>query len=567
MPSEDPDESRPIVLRPKEEFYAPVYPALSDAPSIEGITVAIDGSGADPAGIYDYIGGQWSGPHGGPSNLPDSIIDESTTVANTESYTFEEYLTATEDASDPKRVNLDVDTSTLDTRYLKRVSEDFEVHPLSDPGSDAPATPQGFRFEPGPASAAAQGGYFYADSPDTITSTQSFGCDFVNTTAPDGSTISSSTWALATEYAVGAGGHDLSVSVYARPTADYTAYDDGQTHSDSETFTGEDDAFIDVRCYDSSLQPLSLATTTQYSATASEQYFAAGNTTSLSGSTWVSLTHTASLPAEATFVEVRIQTADNNDMWASRGTVGSGNASILFDDYNATYAAGLRRSAVLDHDHDTAYYPRSEANNQFIDESDESTLSVASADAATTAQGVDSSGTSAGDILTPNSSGGTQWQANTGMWRVVDEASLASGAPADQRVTGGVGANEYRLLYRVETTSNTQVISLRANLNSTQNYYNLTRQTSGLREFSETTWHLAYAENSHHVAGRVNLSASTGGDADWITMSHQGNLVGSGREEGVRGHLEEAYDDINIVTLLSGGEVNGGEIKLLARNI
>lgn len=355
MVSEDNEVSRNLELHALERFFGPVYPDLASAPNEEGILVAIDGSGADPAGYYSFQSGSWSGPWGGASDRVDSALDGTTTVSNTETYGFGQYIEAAENAGDPKRVDIDADTGTLDERYIKAYTDDFELGEPSTPGTDPPTTPEGWAFQPGPGSAAVQGGYYYTDTPDPTTSTLSFGADFVSATAPDGSTISSSTWALEKEYAVGTGGDTLTVQAYGQPTADYVAYNDGATHTDSEAFVGEDDVFVAVEAFDASLQSLALAAPVAYSRPASQQAFDGGRTTALDGTEWVQFSHSATLPAETAFVRVRLQTADGSDTWLSRGDEGSGNAALKLDTYEAGYTGGLRPSAVLQHDHDTQY--------------------------------------------------------------------------------------------------------------------------------------------------------------------------------------------------------------------
>ena len=363
MVSEDNEVSRNLELHALERFYGPVYPDLASAPAEEGILVAIDGSGADPAGYYSYNGSQWSGPWGGASALPDSILDDTTTVSNTETYGFGTYIEAAENASDPKRVDIDADTGTLDERYIKRYTDDFELGDPTDPATDPPTTPEGWAFQPGPGSASVQGGYYYTDTPDPTTSTRSYGTDFVSTTTSDGSTISSSTWALAKEYAVGSGGDTLTVQAYGQPTADYASYNDGATHTDTEAFVGEDDVFVAVEAFDASLQSLALAAPVAYSRPASQQAFDGGRTTALDGTEWMRFSHSATLPAETAFVRVRLQTADGSDTWLSRGDTGSGNVALKLDTYEAGYTSGLRPSAVLQHDHDTDYAPLSHAES------------------------------------------------------------------------------------------------------------------------------------------------------------------------------------------------------------
>lgn len=332
------------------ELDLPEYPDLTSAPNRAGLTVHVTGDGADAAGAYTYAGGAWSGPHGGPSNLPDTTL-EGGSVANTAIYSYGDYLTGSVDPNNAKHVVADIDRAATDERYLRRVEDSFDAHSPTSPSADPPTTPEPWTFVAGGGSADVSGGYFYADTPPSTESARSFGADFTTTTAPDGSTISSGTWAIENEYGVGTGGQTLRISGWAQPQASYSSYDDGATHSDSETFYGADDVSVHVIAGDSSLQEIFLPTTGTHSRTASHQAFAGGRTTDLPGDEWVPFSHEAALPAEAAYVRVRLQTADRGNSWEIRGNPGSGNAAILLDDMQIDYPSGIRPSGVMGHGH------------------------------------------------------------------------------------------------------------------------------------------------------------------------------------------------------------------------
>lgn len=442
MVSEDTDVSRTRVQRTGEELYAPTYTDLASAPNKEGLMVHVTGGGADPAGYYTYSNSQWSGPSGGPSNLHDSQSDGSGVATNTEIVNYGGYLEASADPNNAKRVTADINLTATDARYLRRVEDSFDAHAPTAPSADPPTTPEPWTFVAGAGSTDVPGGYFYGDTPPSTESARSFGCDFTSTSAPDGSTISSGTWALENEYGVGTGGQTLRISGWAQPTATYSSYDDGTTHSDSETFYGEDDVYVRVIVGNSSLQQISMPSIVDtFSQTASHQAFAGGRTTDLGGEEWVQFTHEATLPADAAYVRVWLQAADRGNSWEIRGSPGTGNAAILLDDVQIDYPSGIRPSGVLSHDHDGVYAGQSEFDSHTRDTTNPHSVSASQAGASPS--GHDHSGDSLGDS-SPLSSLDTEqvFTTNTNPDNPFEEITTPSGGSADRHVEETIGVGQ-----------------------------------------------------------------------------------------------------------------------------
>lgn len=361
MVNETNEHTESLVHESVEEQYGPEYDSVADAPNNEGITVWINGTGADPAGYYSYANSQWSGPFGGPSNLPDVTQGGTTVESNAEILGFPDgYLTAAADPDTEKRVDVGVDIGTLDIRYHRNQTDSFDLSQPTSPSTDAPKTPTGWRFDGGSGSNSAEGGWFYETTPaEREQSSRSFGISSPSVTGPSGSSIKAGAWRIEREYEIGAPGQRIDLSAWALPTRQEGTYADGGNHS-GETFVGEDDAYFVVRCFDSSLSEISLSDNGKYSETAVDQYFASvpnpdgANASDLDGSTWTKFTHGFTLPYNAAYVIIGIQTTDASDAWRSLGYTG-GNAAIRVDEYGAEYPPGLRPTSIVEHTHDGRY--------------------------------------------------------------------------------------------------------------------------------------------------------------------------------------------------------------------
>ena len=198
---------------------------------------------------------------------------------------------------------------------------------------DVRATPAGWTFH----GSGEQGGVF-SDivSPDSnYGSEQSFGSP-TPTHPVTGANMGY--WAIRKTYRVSAAGETLSISAIARVNGTIPS---GLTYTEgSETFVGEDDAFIEVRCYQADGSLAGLTAAEQHSETALTQLFDRTGRTGAIEDEWQPLTHSVALPSGTEYVEVELVATDGNDGVHPLGYRGA-NAGVLFDDVRPEYPTGL----------------------------------------------------------------------------------------------------------------------------------------------------------------------------------------------------------------------------------
>lgn len=197
------------------------------------------------------------------------------------------------------------------------------------------AAPEGWEFHGG---TAGQAGVFWDDVPPSSDygSSRSFGSprhQHPVTGDPMG------IWRLRKVYRVPDADSvtELSVSGMARITGGVPS---DTTLSSYQTFVSEDDAFVELRCYDGSSRLLQ-GVSQRYSRTARTQLFTRTGREDGTSDEWVPFNHTTNLASGTEYIEVDLVACDGNDQKLTRGSTGSGNAAVLFDDIKIRYPLGL----------------------------------------------------------------------------------------------------------------------------------------------------------------------------------------------------------------------------------
>lgn len=196
-------------------------------------------------------------------------------------------------------------------------------------------TPRGWEFIPDNPGV---GGVFSNEVPPftEYASDQSFGSpSFQHPVLDEGM----GTWRLQKTFYVPnvTSGHQLSIEVQCRVKGNVP---ESLSLPDGENFVGENDAFVEVRCYNDG-QQIQLPLDQQYSDTALTQFRERLDGFGSFNNDWTDIEHSIELPSNTEYVEIDFATADGSNSILPKGSEGGGNAGVLFDDVVIEYPMGL----------------------------------------------------------------------------------------------------------------------------------------------------------------------------------------------------------------------------------
>lgn len=171
---------------------------------------------------------------------------------------------------------------------------------------------------------------YYANAAPGSSGTLSYGCDVYN---PGGKEAGS--WALGKHFRVHQAGSTLTVTaqVCAQEVNNTTSWDG--TKDAGQTFMGEGDAFIEVRCFDENGAAITMDAADQFSTTATDQDYQINGPKAYSDNTWLPLTHTLTIPDGTARLDVLLVASDGSNSVVALGTRLE-NSAIQFDDFDVS---------------------------------------------------------------------------------------------------------------------------------------------------------------------------------------------------------------------------------------